>query len=253
MVDDVRHLHLVEEARASCAPVPVAVDVEPAREIGARRGSGWSGVMTREGQVAGVPDEEPGQRVRSAAVRRVESASLAPLEERRPAVASALREVADLEFWNAGGSGSPDTSAADPTVTEVTAWSGLLVSRLLDPCRSFHPVPAALFGLRVTRRPSSLAATVAGGGLVASGPTRADHPPMPWAPPGLRLTGPQAAGEVQTPLTGPAASALRIGDLVWFRHVKAGEVAEHVAVGHLLSRSELCDVVPTYRGPGNTW
>ncbi|HET9829867.1 MAG TPA: hypothetical protein VFQ11_15345 [Nocardioidaceae bacterium] len=36
MVDDVPHLHLVDQVRASSAPVPVAVDVEPAREVGAR-------------------------------------------------------------------------------------------------------------------------------------------------------------------------------------------------------------------------
>ncbi len=38
--------------------------------------------MTHGGQVAGVLDEEPVHRVRSAAARRVESASLAQLEER---------------------------------------------------------------------------------------------------------------------------------------------------------------------------
>jgi D-serine deaminase-like pyridoxal phosphate-dependent protein len=209
--------------------------------------------MTYEGQVAGVPDEVPRRRLRSAAVRRVKSASVSQLRERRAETASALREVAELEFWNAGGSGSLETSAADPTVTEVTAGSGLLVSGLFDHYRSFDPLPAAYFGLRVTRRPSADVATVGGGGLVASGPPGKDRSPVPWAPPGLRLTGLEGAGEVQTPLTGPGASALQVGELVWFRHAKAGEVAEHVAEAHLLSGSGIIDVVPTYRGSGNTW
>jgi D-serine deaminase-like pyridoxal phosphate-dependent protein len=50
-----------------------------------------------------------------------------------------------------------------------------------------------------------------------------------------------------------AAATLEIGDLVWFRHAKAGEVAEHVTVAHLLSGDAIVDVVPTYRGTGNAW
>ncbi len=278
MVDDVRHLDLVDAVRASSAPVRVAIDVdaglrvgpahvgpkrsplhdaaavvELAREIADRDGFALVGVMTYEGQVAGVPDEVPRHPLRSAAVRRIKSASNAQLLERRAGIATALREVAALEFWNAGGSGSLETSAADPVVTEVTAGSGLLVSGLFDHYRSFDPLPAAYFGLRVVRRPGPELATVAGGGLIASGPPGPDRSPVPWAPPGLRLTGLEGAGEVQTPLTGPGASALEVGELVWFRHAKAGEVAEHVADAHLLAGSEITEVVPTYRGAGNTW
>jgi D-serine deaminase-like pyridoxal phosphate-dependent protein len=138
-------------------------------------------------------------------------------------------------------------------VTEVTAGSGLLVSGLFDHYRSFTPLPAAYFGLRVVRRPSQDVVTVAGGGLIASGRTGKDRAPVPWAPPGLRLTGLEGAGEVQTPLTGPGAAALVIGEMVWFRHAKAGEVAEHVDSAHLLTGSEIVDAVPTYRGTGNAW
>ncbi len=278
MVDDVRHLDLVDSARASSAQVRVAIDVdaglrlgpahvgpkrsplhdaagvvELAEEVGRRDGFRLVGVMTYEGQVAGVPDEVPHQRLRSATVRRIKTASVAQLTRRRAEIASALHEVADLEFWNAGGSGSIETSVADPAVTEATAGSGLLVSGLFDHYRSFDPLPAAYFGVRVTRRPSPTVATVAGGGLIASGPTGGDRSPVPWAPPGLHLTGLEGAGEVQTPLTGPGASALVVGELVWFRHAKAGELAEHVNDVHLLRGNEIVDVVPSYRGTGNAW
>jgi D-serine deaminase-like pyridoxal phosphate-dependent protein len=278
MVDDAGHLDLVDAVRASSAPVRVAIDVdaglrvgpahvgpkrsplhevahvvELAREVVRREGFVLVGAMTYEGQVAGVPDQVPRHRVRSAAVRRIKSTSVTQLERRRAAIASALQEIGELELWNAGGSGSLETSAADPVVTEVTAGSGLLVPGLFDHFRSFEPLPAAYFGLRVVRRPSSDVVTVAGGGLIASGPSGRDRSPVPWAPPGLRLTGLEGAGEVQTPLTGPGASAVTIGELVWFRHAKAGEVAEHVAVAHLLADSDITDVVPTYRGAGNTW
>ena len=143
-----------------------------------------------------------------------------------------------------------EETVADPVVTEVAAGSGLLVPGLFDHYRSFRPRPAAFFGLRVTRRPSTGVVTVHGGGLVASGPAGADRAPLPWAPPDLRLTGLEGAGEVQTPLTGGGAGALRIGDLVWFRHAKSGEIFEHVRDVHLVRGDVVTEVVPSYRGCG---
>ncbi|HET9758143.1 MAG TPA: amino acid deaminase/aldolase [Nocardioidaceae bacterium] len=278
MVDDVRQLDLLDSVRPDGAPVRLAVDVdaglhlgpahlgpkrsplgdaadvvELAQEIQRRDGLRLVGVMTYEGQVAGVPDEVPRHRFRSAAVRSVKKASVAQLADRRAEIASALHEVAALEFWNAGGSGSLETSAADPAVTELTAGSGLLVPGLFDHYRSFRPLPAAYFGVPVVRRPSGHVATVAGGGLVASGPAGHDRLPVPWAPPGLHLTSLEGAGEVQTPLGGPGASALLVGELVWFRHAKSGEVAEHVLEAHLLRGNEIVETVPTYRGTGHAW
>ena len=55
---------------------------------------------------------------------------------------------------------------------------------------------------------------------------------------------------MQTPLTGPAAGMLSVGDLVWFRHAKSGELFEHTTTAHLLAGDELVDHVPTYRGHG---
>jgi D-serine deaminase-like pyridoxal phosphate-dependent protein len=278
VVDDEAHLDLVDSVRSSRAPVRVAIDVDAglhvgpvhlgvarsplrdtaqvvglAREVVRRDGFTLVGVLTYEAQVAGVPDDVPGERLRSAVVRQLKAASLPQLAERRRRVAATLADLAPLQLWNAGGSGSVETSAADPTVTEVSAGSGLLVPALFDHYRSFTPRPAAFVGLRVVRRPTAGVATVAGGGLIASGAPGADRSPVPWAPPGLRLTGREGAGEVQTPLAGPGAAGLRIGDLVWFRHAKAGEVAEHVEVAHLVEGDRVADVVPTYRGGGHAW
>ena len=58
---------------------------------------------------------------------------------------------------------------------------------------------------------------------------------------------------MQTPLIGPAADALRLGDRVWFRHAKAGEMCEHVNELHLVSGDSVADTVPTYRGEGRTF
>ena len=43
-------------------------------------------------------------------------------------------------------------------------------------------------------------------------------------------------------------TALRVGDLVWFRHAKSGELFEHVRDVHLVRGSEVVEVVPSYRG-----
>lgn len=282
MIDDVAHLDAVDALRSSTAvPVRVAIDIDAGlrwggQQVGPRRsplydvgsvtelavhvigrpGFQLVGVMTYEGQVAGVPDAVPTQRARSAVVRRIKQLSVAQLQVRRTAIAEALEGLvgtggfAGLGFWNAGGSGSIESSAADPVVTEVTAGSGLLGPTLFDHYRSFSPSPAAFFGLPVTRRPAPDVATVHGGGLIASGPVGPDRAPTPWAPAGLRLIGLEGAGEVQTPLVGANAATLSIGDLVWFRHAKSGEPFEHGRSVLLLDGDSFVDEVPTYRGRG---
>ena len=276
MIDDVDHLEVVDSVRASHAvPVRVAIDVDAglqvggrhigpkrsplldadavvalARAVAARPGFRLVGAMTYEGQVAGLPDDVPTQRARSAIVRRLKDFSMSQLAERRRALADALAQVAPLELWNAGGSGSVAESAADPVVTEVSAGSGLLVPTLFDHYRSFEPRPASFFALPVTRRPSPQVVTVHGGGLVASGAAGEERLPVPWAPAGLELTSLEGAGEVQTPLTGHATGLLSVGDLVWFRHAKSGEPFEHTGTVHLLRGDRLVEAVPTYRGLG---
>jgi hypothetical protein len=136
-------------------------------------------------------------------------------------------------------------------VTEVTAGSGLLGPHLFDHDRGFTPRPAAFFGLPVVRRPAPDTVTVAGGGLVASGAAGKDRLPLPWAPPGLHLTGLEGAGEVQTPLVGPAAASLGIGDRVW-SGTRIGEPAESTPTV-LLAGDEVVDRAPTCRGLGQAW
>lgn len=276
MIDDVAHLDVVDSVRSSHAvPVRVVIEVDAglrlgrqhvgpkrsplydaeavtrlARTVLERPGFRLVGAMTYEGQVAGVPDDVPTARARSLVVRRLKSLSLAQLEVRRREIADALGEVVDLELWNAGGTGSIESTVADPVVTEVAAGSGLLVPTLFDHYQSFAARPAAFYGLPVVRRPSPQVATVHGGGFVASGAAGPDRLPTPWAPAGLHLTGLEGAGEVQTPLTGPPAGRLAIGDLVWFRHAKSGELFEHTNTAYLLSGADLVDEAATYRGYG---
>ncbi|TDC46791.1 amino acid deaminase/aldolase, partial [Micromonospora sp. KC207] len=77
--------------------------------------------------------------------------------------------------------------------------------------------------------------------------------PTPWLPAGLTLLGAEGAGEVQTPLAGPAAATLRVGDRVWFRHAKAGELCERVNELHLVEGERVVATAPTYRGEGHAF
>ena len=59
------------------------------------------------------------------------------------------------------------------------------------------------------------------------------------------------------PLTGAAAGVMRIGDRVWLRHTKSGELSEHVDGFHLVDgvdgRARVVGEVASYRGDGKVF
>ncbi|RKN48697.1 amino acid deaminase/aldolase [Micromonospora endolithica] len=224
-----------------------------AATVAGRPGFRLVGLMSYEAQIAGLGDAPPGRAVLGSAIRLAQRGSYRELLARRGAAVAAVREHADLEFVNGGGTGSVAATSADPAVTEVTAGSGLYGPTLFDAYRAWRPTPAAFFACAVVRRPTPEIATVLGGGWIASGPAEATRLPRPWLPTGLKLIGTEGAGEVQTPLAGPAAGTLRVGDRVWFRHAKAGELAEHVNELHLVESDAVVATVPTYRGEGRAF
>lgn len=224
-----------------------------AAAVAARPGFRLVGLMSYEAQIAGLGDAPPGQAVLGTAIRVAQRGSYRELLARRAAAVAAVREHADLEFVNGGGTGSVAATSADAAVTEVTAGSGLYGPTLFDAYRAWQPAPAAFFACAVVRRPAPGLATVLGGGWIASGPAADSRLPRPWLPTGLKLLGAEGAGEVQTPLAGPAADSLRVGDRVWFRHAKAGELCEHVNEVHLVEGDAVVATVPTYRGEGHAF
>ncbi|NEB95106.1 amino acid deaminase/aldolase [Streptomyces bauhiniae] len=282
MVDDVAQLDLIDASRAGgrevvrvCLELDTSLRLfggrvrvgarrsplhspaqlaELARSVARRRGFRLVGIMGYEGHVAGVGDAVAGHPVRSRAVRLMQAAARKELAERRGAAVRAVRAVVpELEFVNGGGTGSVQHTAAEDAVTEIAAGSGLYVPRLFDNYTSFTGRPAALFALPVVRRPGVGAVTVLGGGYPASGAAGPDRLPVPYLPEGLRFDPQEGAGEVQTPLLGSPADDLLIGDKVWFRHAKAGELCERFDVLHLVEGDTVTATVPTYRGEGHTF
>ena len=233
------------------SPVRTVADaVEVARAIVEREGFELVGMMSYEAQIAGVTNEPPGKPVLGRTVRWAQKHSYAELLERRVKVVAAVRELAELEFVNGGGTGSIERTAADPAITEVAAGSGLFGPRLFDGYRHFSPAPAAAFALSVVRKPRPDMATLLGGGWIASGPTAPDRSPYLAWPAGLEYVPREGAGEVQTPLRGAAAAGLKVGDRVWLRHTKAGEVSEHLDDFAIVDEGRIVETVPTYRGEG---
>ena len=224
-----------------------------AAAIVSRPGVQLVGLMSYEAQIAGLGDAPQGRAVRATAIRAMQRRSMAEILDRRSAVVAAVRKHVQLEFVNGGGTGSVATTVADPAVTEVTAGSGLYGPTLFDAYRRWQPTPSAYFALSVVRRPAPNIATVLGGGWIASGPAEASRLPTPALPAGLRLIGTEGAGEVQTPLVGDAAAELRVGDRVWFRHAKAGEISEHVDEMQLINGDVIAAAAPTYRGEHRTF
>jgi D-serine deaminase-like pyridoxal phosphate-dependent protein len=213
------------------------------------------GLMGYEAQVAGLGDDSPFDsgvvRLAKRAIRRV---SMNELGDRRARMAEALRSRGfALAFVNGGGTGSMDLTTPATGVTEVSAGSGLFKPLLFDAytsgfVRSLEP--ACFFVLEAVRRPAPGMVTCLGGGYVASGSAGPDKLPRPWLPHGLSLSKTEGAGEVQTPVLGDAADGLALGDPVFFRHAKAGEVMERFREVVLVEDGEVAGVVPTYRGEG---
>jgi len=280
MVDDVAQLDAIEEAVTAAggeSPVRVCIDADAswrplggrvhvgvkrsplhtpeqvaalARAIAARPALRLVGLMAYEAQIAGLGDRPPGRPLLGLALRAVQRASARELAARRAAIVAAVEAVVPIDFVNGGGTGSIESTAAEPAVTEVAAGSGLYGPTLFDAYSRFQPRPAALFALPVVRRPGRGVVTALGGGYLASGAGDRARLPRPVLPPGLRLDGREGAGEVQTPLLGAAADGLRIGDRVWLRHAKAGELCERFATLHLIEGDRVVETVPTYRGEG---
>ncbi|KUJ58854.1 alanine racemase [Streptomyces sp. NRRL F-5122] len=227
---------------------------EIARTVARTPGFRLVGIMAYEGHIAGVGDAVAGRPVRSRAIRLMQAAARRELAGRRAEAVRAVRSVVpDLEFVNGGGTGSVQYTAAEDAVTEIAAGSGLYVPRLFDNYTSFRGRPAALFAQPVVRRPGVGVVTVLGGGYPASGVAGPDRLPVPYLPEGLRYDPQEGPGEVQTPLLGAPADDLLIGDKVWFRHAKAGELCERFAELHLVEGDRVTATVPTYRGEGHTF
>jgi D-serine deaminase-like pyridoxal phosphate-dependent protein len=282
MADSMSHLRRysqLAQAVGGTHPLPVALDIDMSEDYPGLHFGVWrstvrtpdhalvlaqairqdpyltlDGVMGYEAQIAGVADDVPGQDGQNRLIRWLQQRSVQTVQARRTAVVHALRAQGhQLRFVNGGGTGSLASTSQDTAVTELTAGSAFYAPTLFDQYHDFRYRPAAGFALQIVRRPHKHIYTCLGGGYIASGAISPHKAPQPYLPTGATLTPLEGAGEVQTPVFYDGALDLQLGDPIFFRHAKAGELCEHFDTLRLIKQGHVIGEVETYRGDGQTF
>jgi len=279
MVDCLEHVHFLEKVGGEFrVTIPVCIDIDMStqfpvlyfgvrrspittpeqavtlcREIKRSKSLRLRGVMGYEAQIAGLPDNVPGSAVKNAVIRFLKQRSLREVRDRRTRIVEAIQaEGVSLSFVNGGGTGSVESTIAELHITEVTVGSGFFSPLLFDWYQGFHHAPAAGYAIEITRKPCPHIYTCHGGGYVASG-TGKEKQPRPYLPAGARLLPNEGAGEVQTPVLYDGPETLKLGDPIFMRYSKAGEMCERFNILLAVSEGKVVDEIPTYRGEGQVF
>ncbi|MEO7000580.1 MAG: amino acid deaminase/aldolase [Ktedonobacterales bacterium] len=281
MVDSVAQVEQIETVAAQArVQLPLCIDIDMAADVPGLHFGVWrsalrtpaqmlpvvrriqssphlllDGVMGYEAQIAGVGDNFPHQRIKNGVVRWLQRRSAREGAERRAALVAAITSLEDgsgqqLRFVNGGGTGSITTTRAESVVTEITVGSAFYGPALFDNYRAFHYLPAAGFAVEIVRQPRADIYTCLGGGYVASGGVGPEKQPQPYLPVGATLDKQEAAGEVQTPIHYRGPETLALGDPIFLRHSKAGELCERFTTLLLVSQGAVVGEAATYRGDG---
>jgi D-serine deaminase-like pyridoxal phosphate-dependent protein len=225
-----------------------------AREVRKFPGLIFKGLMVYEAFVAGVGDRNPFKKKLNPIVGLLRRASSRSIARRRKGLAELLAlEGFPCELFNGGGTASLSFAAGEPWLTELTAGSAFLCPQLFDYYSNVRLEPACFFALQAVRTPELGVVTCLGGGYMASGEPGWDRVPRPWLPAGAELFASEACGEVQTPVRLPPGCSVAPGDPVFFRHAKAGELAEHFNEYLLVSDGRIVRRSKTYRGFGRSF
>ncbi len=214
------------------------------------------GVMGYEAQIAGLPEHIPNKAMLTPAIKALKARSKKQVSKRRGTLVKWLKKMGyELQLVNGGGSGSMEFTCSQPEISEITVGSAYYYPALfsyMDSMTEF--TPSAGFVLQVTRQPEKDVVTCHGGGFVASGSVGVDKSPVVHYPNNLQILDDEGFGEVQTPMQATDGNlTVELGDYVWCRHAKAGELCEHFNQLSVYRDSELTDEWLTYRGDGKAF
>ena len=277
IVDKKEHIGLINKiAKQQNVKIPVSIDIDVSSDLPGLHFGVWrssirnlqsledlvrqiknsehvilDGIMGYEAQIAGVTDNVVGKGTMNLIVRLLKNHSIRQIRKTRSNAISLLGKY-DIQprIVNGGGTGSLESTTVEEGLTEVTAGSGFYNPHLFDNYVQFQHAPAAGFACAISRNPKSGIFTCAGGGYISSGSTDKLRLPNPEYPDGLKLLENEGAGEVQTPVRYAGKETLSIGDPIFFRHGKAGELCERFNELHLIRGDKIEEIVPTYRGQG---
>jgi D-serine deaminase-like pyridoxal phosphate-dependent protein len=278
MTDKKEHLQAINAAGKSVGVVlPICLDLDvssryPGLHFGVHRSSVtdqpslanyWQelqqythlelhGLMGYEAQIAGVGNQTKGQGIKNKIIQKLQRHSIPQVRKKRAEAVAYLEQQLGkaLTFVNGGGTGSLESTREEKVVTEVTAGSAFFSPTLFDHYQQFQHLPAVGYAVEIVRQPQINIYTCLGGGYVASGMAGKDKVPEPYLPKGCQLNPNEMAGEVQTPIHYSGSEALQLGDPIFMRHSKAGELCERFNELLLLQNDRVLGAWPTYRGEG---
>jgi len=207
------------------------------------------GAMGYEAQIAGVGNR-PANILKGRVIEAMQTQAKKQVTQfRRLAIAHIKAYFPTLRFVNGGGSGSMTYTTQQKEVTEITVGSAFYAPALFDQFTHLQLEKAAGFALSVTRKPDKNIVVCHGGGYTASGSIGSDRLPVFYEPTNYAYLSLEGAGEVQTPIKVKGEN-VNIGDTIYFRHAKAGELCERFQVLHGVRRDKYVGPYTTYRGDG---
>ncbi|CAF1131875.1 unnamed protein product [Rotaria sp. Silwood1] len=224
------------------------------------------GIMVYESHIAGIGDMNPNNFWLNPLIRYVKHSSISHIQQLRQEMRQLCSKYG-LTILNGGGTGSllaalEETSA----LTEITVGSGFFQPHLFDYYQQNQAMinqfgstfaPSCYFALPIVRvSDKGEWVTCGGGGYVASGRPGWDKVPLPVFPLGLTLNDSEGPGEVQTPLRidptrrNETMKFFEQNQIVYFRHAKAGELAERFMFFLIVADGCIVEIAKTYRGYG---
>ncbi|ATP40529.1 hypothetical protein CSE16_10980 [Solibacillus sp. R5-41] len=209
-----------------------------------------SGVMGYDAQIAGVADQSSQLfGLQTTLIRTLKKQSKKKVTAFRQFAVAHVKSLNNVKFVNAGGSGSMQYTAQQQDVTEITVGSAFFAPALFDRYDTLSLVPAVGFALRVTRQFAPNIVVCHGGGYIASGAVGKDRLPSFVEADRFEFLPQEGAGEVQTPVV-VKKGTVNIGDTLYLRHSKAGELCERFQVLHAVKDGKYFGSIQTYRGDG---
>ncbi|UZR98332.1 alanine racemase [Chondrinema litorale] len=211
------------------------------------------GLMGYEAQIAGIGDKVKGNGLKNNVIRLLKNRSVPKIKAWREKIIAKVKEYGfTIKFFNGGGTGSMETTIQEEGITEVTVGSGFFCSHLFDYYTNFTLYPSLFYAIQIVRKPKSNIYTCHGGGFTASGGVEKTKAPILYLPEGGKFDTNEGAGEVQTPVFFEQNNIdLQIGDPIYLRHAKAGELCERFNEVLIIEGGKLkTENLKTYRGLG---
>ena len=274
MVDLVAHIQQINKiGKEKNIQIPICIDLDCSSDFGPIHFGVWrssiknnqqlqvildeikksefvklEGLMGYEAQIAGLGDAIKGD-FKNPIIKFLKKKSIKEIKKRRTSAVNLIKENGfNLRFVNGGGTGSIKETLEEENITEVTVGSGFYNPHLFDNYSTFQFEPAAGFAVQIVRNPKQNYFTCHGGGYIASGETGTLKEPKIHLPKNAKLDKNEGCGEVQTPIIYNGKEDLKVGDPIFFRHAKAGELCERFNKLYLIRNNQITDKVNTYRG-----